>query len=252
MIRINISRRLAFIGLLLLVMALIATVFASTIGASSSADTGRQIRNHSFQPKTLQQMVQAHQLASTVQVLSSQPPSVIVQFPLFPSGVKKAFPKATGVVTIVQGNPAVSLYNSVTVDVSNMPPDTTFTIFYIELANKPFGNVEYVADLHTRIDGSGEASFQAITLVAFAADNRTPVTSQDQSGVSLGHSVRASRHVVLLATGCPKSAKRQHAQRHHFRWRQSTTTCGSPGYDRWTNRASILGGVQCNFYAKFL
>ena len=184
--RIAIPRRFAFTGLLLLAILITATIFASTIGASSSADAGRQIRNHSFQPKTLQQMIQAHQMASTVQVLSSQPPSVILQFPLFPSGVKKAFPKATGVVTIVEGNPAVSLYDSVTVDVSNMPPDITFTIFYIELANKPFGHVEYVADLHTRDDGSGEASFQAITLVAFAADNRTPVTSQDQSGEASG------------------------------------------------------------------
>ena len=142
MITIRIPRRLAFTGLLLLVMAIIATVFASTIGASSSADAGRQFRNRSFQSKTLQQMVRAHQLASTVQVLSSQPPSVIIQFPLFPSGVKKTFPKATGVVTIVQGNPAVSLFDSVTVDVSNMPPDITFTIFFIELANKPFGHVE--------------------------------------------------------------------------------------------------------------
>ena len=174
--RIAIPRRFAFTGLLLLAILITATIFASTIGASSSASAGRQIRNHSFQPKTLQQMIQAHQMASTVQVLSSQPPS----------GVKKAFPKATGVVTIVQGNPEVSLYDSVTVDVSNMPPDITFTIFYIELANKPFGHVEYIADLHTRDDGSGEASFQAITLVAFAADNRTPVTSQDQSGEASG------------------------------------------------------------------
>jgi hypothetical protein len=186
MIRITISRRFAIIGLLLLAVLLSATLLARTIGASSSADAGRLIRNNSFQSKTLQQMVQAHQLASTVQVLSSQPPSVIIQFPLFPSGVKKAFPQATGVVTIVQGNPAVSLFDSVTVDVSHMPPDITFTIFFIELANKPFGHVEYVADLHTRDDGSGEASFQAITLVAFAEDVRTPVTSQDQSGEASG------------------------------------------------------------------
>src|SRR5712691_10140879 len=185
--RISIPRRFAFSGLLLLAIMIGATVFASTIGASSSADAGRQIRNRSFQSKTLQQMIQAHQLASTVQVLSSQPPSVIIQFPLFPSGVKKAFPQATGVVTIVQGNPPVSLFDSVTVDVSHMPPDITFTIFFIELANKPFGHVEYVADLHTRDDGSGESSFQAITLVAFAADNRTPtITSQDQSGTASG------------------------------------------------------------------
>jgi hypothetical protein len=183
---IAIARRFAFTGLFLLALLISASVFASSIGASSSANAGRQIRNHSFQSQTLQHMVQEHQLASTVQVLSSQPPSVILQFPLFPSGVKKAFPKATGVVTIVEGNPAVSLFDSVTVDVSNMPSDITFTIFYIELANKPFGHVEYVADLHTRADGSGEASFQAITLVAFAADNRTPVTSQDQSGEASG------------------------------------------------------------------
>jgi hypothetical protein len=183
---IAIARRFAFTGLFLPALLIAASVFASSIGASSNANAGRQIRNHSFQSQTLQHMVQAHQLASTVQVLSSQPPSVILQFPLFPSGVKKAFPKATGVVTIVEGNPAVSLFDSVTVDMSNMPPDITFTIFYIELANKPFGHVEYVADLHTRADGSGEASFQAITLVAFAADNRTPVTSQDQSGEASG------------------------------------------------------------------
>ena len=186
MIKITISRRIALLSVLFLALTIAATALAHTIGASSGADAGRQIRNQSFHPQTLREMVQAHQLASTVQVLSSQPPSVIIQFPLFPSGVKKAFPQATGVVTIIQGNPAVSLFDSVTVDVSHMPPDTTFTIFFIELANKPFGHVEYVADLHTRDDGSGEASFQAITLVAFAADNRTPTTSQDQSGESSG------------------------------------------------------------------
>src|SRR5437764_8663705 len=184
--RINIPRRFAFTGLLLLAMVIIATVFANTIGESSSADTGRLIRNHSFQSKTLQQMIQAHQLASTVQMHSSQPPSVIIQFPLFPSGVKKAFPKATGVVTIVQGNPEVSLFDTVTVDVEGMPADTTFTIFFIELANKPFGHVQYVADLHTRDDGTGDVTFQTITLVAFAADASNPGTSKDQSGDASG------------------------------------------------------------------
>ncbi len=183
----HIPRRFIFGGLLFLTVLIVTSVFVGTIGANSRSDAARQIRAVSFQPQTLQQKIQAHQLASTVQVLSSQPPSVIIQFPLFPSGIKKAFPKATGVVTIVEGNPEASLFDSVTVDVSNMPPDITFTIFYIELANKPFGHVEYVADLHTRDDGSGEASFQAITLVAFAADNRTPaVNSQDQSGEASG------------------------------------------------------------------
>ena len=61
--RIAFPRRFAFTGLLLLAILITATVFASTIGASSSAGAGRQIRNHSFQSKTLQQMIQAHQLA---------------------------------------------------------------------------------------------------------------------------------------------------------------------------------------------
>jgi len=187
MIKITISYRVAFICVALALIAIAGTVFAQTIGASSGNEAGRLVRSQSFQPQTLRQMVQAHQLASTVQVLSSQPPSVIIQFPLFPSGVKAKFPQATGVVTIAEGNPQVSLFDSVTVDVAHMPPDITFTIFFIELANKPFGHVEYVADLHTRSDGSGESSFQAITLVAFAADNRTPaVTSQDQSGAASG------------------------------------------------------------------
>lgn len=183
MIRIAIPRRLAIVSLLLLAMMLVGALLVRTVSAGSSS---RQIRSVAFAPKTLRQLVQSHEMASTVQVLSSQPPSVILQFPLFPSGVKTAFPKASGVVTIVQGNPEVSLFDSVTVDVENMPPDITFTIFFIELANKPFGHVEYVADLHTREDGSGESSFQAITLVAFAADARDPGVSQDQSGQASG------------------------------------------------------------------
>src|SRR5215467_6145290 len=183
MSHITITRRFALISLLLLSVLLTGALLAHTVNAGS---TSRQIRAAAFQPKNLQQLIQSHELASTVQVLSSQPPSVIIQFPLFPSGVKTAFPKASGVVTIVQGNPAVSLFDTVTVDVQNMPPDITFTIFFIELANKPFGNVEYVADLHTRSDGSGESSFQAITLVAFAADAANPGVSQDQSGQASG------------------------------------------------------------------
>lgn len=183
MLQITISRRTILICLLVAALLLTATVFARTSSANSTAV---QIRQQTFQPKNLQQLIKSHQLASTVQVLASQPPSVIIQFPLFPSGLKKLFPQATGVVTIVQGNPAVSLFDTVTVDVTHLPPDTTFTIFFIELASKPFGHVEYVADLHTNESGDGDVTFQAITLVAFAADARNPGTSQDQSGLSSG------------------------------------------------------------------
>lgn len=182
-------RRIAFTGVLLaaaLLVAVMAVHPLPTGATETSPNVGRQNRNQDFQAKTLQQLVASHQLASTVQVLDSQSPTTIIQFPLFPSGVKTAFPKATGVVTIVQGNPAVSLFDTVTVDVSNMPPDITFTIFFIEHANKPFGNAEYVADLHTRSDGTGDVTFQTITLVAFAMDSGNPGTSTDQSGSASG------------------------------------------------------------------
>src|SRR5207237_9465884 len=69
---------------------------------------------------------------------------------------------------------------------SDMPPDSTCTLFSLELAYQRFGHVQYVADLHTRADGRGEISFQTITLVAFAADAQNPGTSKDQSGEASG------------------------------------------------------------------
>jgi hypothetical protein len=179
-------RRPLLFSLLLIAAMLIVTLYAYPVAANLQANALRHSRTQAFRPSTLRERIQAHQLASTVQVLSSQPPSVIIQFPLFPSGVKKLFPDAKGVVTIVQGNPEVSLFDTVTVDVEKMPPDTTFTIFFIELANKPFGHVQYVADLHTRDDGTGDVTFQTITLVAFAADASNPGTTKDQSGDASG------------------------------------------------------------------
>ena len=186
MVQVFLRRRLLLPGLATLAILLLTFTFVYPGYAASHAPGNVRRVSTPFQPQTLQQMVANHMLASSVQVLAAQPPSVIVQFPLFPSGIKAAFPKATGVVTIVQGNPAISLFDSVTVDVSNMPPDITFTIFFIEHATKPFGNAEYVSDLHTRSDGSGEVSFQAITLVAFAMNSDNPGTSQDQSGQASG------------------------------------------------------------------
>ena len=116
----------------------------------------------------------------------------IFQFGLVPSGLAKAFPNATGVVTVNGGNPAASLFDTVTVDVANMPPNVTFTIFFIELRVKPFGHAEYIADLRTRDDGTGEVTFNCIAFVAMALDGRFPgVVSANgnevASGVQLEH-----------------------------------------------------------------
>lgn len=128
----------------------------------------------------------AGQIAPTVKVLASVDPSLIIQFPLFPASIKALFPKATALVTVIQGNPAISVFDTVVVDVQNMPANQKYTFFFTELSAKPFGHAEYVGDLFTRGDGSGESIFHLITLVAFAADNRQPGTSADQSGPASG------------------------------------------------------------------
>ena len=170
---------------LLLILLLLTTVQASAARQGAGYIQGMTRQAHSVQWR-------GERLAPTVHVLDSLGKTRILQFPLVPSGIKAAFPKATGLVTIVEGDRDNSTADTVTVDVQNMPPDTTFTIFFIELANKPFGHVEYVADLTTRGDGSGESIFQLITFVAFAMDARNPGTSQDDhegvtSGINLEH-----------------------------------------------------------------
>ena len=65
------------------------------------------------------------------------------------------FPHATGLVTVVQGNPQTNDFDTMIVDVQKMPPNVKFTVFLTELSAKPFGHAEYVGDLITRGDGSG-------------------------------------------------------------------------------------------------
>jgi hypothetical protein len=128
----------------------------------------------------------AGQVAPTVKVLASADPTLIIQFPLFPSSIKSKFPNATGLVTVFQDTRAND-FDTVTVNVQNMPPNVKFTVFFTEIAVKPFGHAEYVGDVITRGDGSGESNFHLITFVAFAADARTlNVTSADQSGDASG------------------------------------------------------------------
>jgi hypothetical protein len=125
------------------------------------------------------------QVAPTVKVLASVDPTLIVQFPLVPASIKSLFPNASGLVTVFQ-NPVTNNFDTVTVNVQNMPPNVKFTVFFTELSAKPFGHAEYVGDVITRNDGSGESVFHLITFVAFAADNRNPGTSTDQSGSASG------------------------------------------------------------------
>jgi hypothetical protein len=187
-------RKISLCGPLLLVLLLITTMWVAVAAAAPAkanalATVHGVVGNRLSNPNAelLRRLVQTGRLAPTVHVLNSLPPTTIVQFPLVPSGIKNAFPQATGLVTIVRGNRDNAFSDTITVDVQHMPPNITFTIFFIEFASKPFGNVEYVADLTTRGDGSGETIFQNIAFVAFAMDARSPGTSQDgQEGTTSG------------------------------------------------------------------
>jgi hypothetical protein len=187
-------RKISLCGPLLLVLLLITTMWVAVVAAAPAkanalATVHGVVGNRLSNPNAelLRRLVLTGRLAPTVHVLNSLPPTTIVQFPLVPSGIKNAFPHATGLVTIVRGNRDNAFSDTITVDVQHMPPNITFTIFFIEFASKPFGNVEYVADLTTRGDGSGETIFQNIAFVAFAMDARNPGTSQDgQEGTTSG------------------------------------------------------------------
>ncbi|HEU0003353.1 MAG TPA: hypothetical protein VFQ36_20775 [Ktedonobacteraceae bacterium] len=177
-------------GLLLVLSMQVGVASAATAVPSTSRTAAKPlVESGSFNANDafLRQLQLEGKLSRSVNVLNSLGQTTIVQFPLVPSGVKQAFPNASGLVTIVRGDRNNAFSDTITVDVQNMPPNTTFTIFFIELANKPFGNVEYVADLTTRGDGSGETIFQCIAFVAFAMDARNPGTSVDgQEGVTSG------------------------------------------------------------------
>ncbi len=162
----------------LLTISAMRTLVPNALAASTHKQVSLAQQHPSAQAVQLQQL-HNRRLASSVHVLASLPPTTILQFPLVPSGIKTVFPNATALVTIVRGDRDNSASDTVTVDVQHMPPNVTFTIFLIEQANKPFGNVEYVADLTTRGDGSGETVFHIITFVAFAMDARNPGSSKE-------------------------------------------------------------------------
>ena len=163
---------------------------ATTPQATSSSSGNTTTGGASFPTAALQLRTPAFgdsgQIAPTVKVLSSADPTLIVQFPLVPASIKQKFPDATAQVTVLQDTKAND-FDAVTITVAKMPPNVKFTVFFTEIAAKPFGHAEYVGDVFTRGDGSGESTFHLITFVAFAADARqSTVQSADQTGAASG------------------------------------------------------------------
>jgi len=180
----------------LVVIVLLSLLFSACDSGSTqntqtkgTTTTGGSISKPSFPttppPLRVPAFGSTGQVAPTVKALASAAPTLIVQFALFPASIKSLFPNATGLVTVFQ-NPVANDFDTVTVNVQNMPPNVKYTVFFTELSAKPFGHAEYVGDVITRGDGTGESVFHLITFVAFAADNRNPGTSADQSGEASG------------------------------------------------------------------
>ncbi len=178
----------------LLIFLLPGSVVSAASVPTQSRLAHQQTAQNSTNPNVtyLRNLISQGRIAPSVHVLNSLFPTALIQFPLVPSGLKQAFPQATALVTIFRGDRDNSVSDTVTVDVQHMPPNITFTIFFTQFAGKPFGNVEYVADLTTRGDGSGETVFQCIAFVAFAMDARNPGSSRERtegltSGINLEH-----------------------------------------------------------------
>src|SRR5207249_3831246 len=130
--KLAIGSSLPLVILLLAMLQVVAIPLASAHVSSQGNERASHTANTAvYNPgaQLLRQMVHNGRLAPTVHVLNSLPPTTIIQFPLVPSGIKAAFPKATGLVTIVRGDRTNSTSDTVTVDVQNMPPNITFTIF---------------------------------------------------------------------------------------------------------------------------
>ncbi|MFL5657977.1 MAG: hypothetical protein ACJ8CB_27825, partial [Ktedonobacteraceae bacterium] len=120
------TRRITLGASLLLAMLLLLTVQVNAATNASIQATAHS--NHTHVPYNAKvhyarQMLHDGHLAPTVHVLNSLPPTLILQFPLVPSGIKASFPNATALVTIVVGSHNDSTANTVTVDVQNMPPN---------------------------------------------------------------------------------------------------------------------------------
>ncbi|MHB8575971.1 MAG: twin-arginine translocation signal domain-containing protein [Dehalococcoidia bacterium] len=105
-----------------------------------------------------------------------------IQFDLVPSGIKDLFPSATATVYITPGDTA----DDVQVVAQNMPPNLTFTCYFLQSPTKPFGFAQYCMDLKTDSYGYGTTSFHGITQQAYAMVAESAGVSDDQSGSASG------------------------------------------------------------------
>jgi hypothetical protein len=60
-------------------------------------------------------------------------------------------------------------FDRFTVRGQHLPPNRDFTVFLLEQAGSPLGAAEYIGDLHTKANGTGQNTFRLIVQEAFSS-----------------------------------------------------------------------------------
>jgi hypothetical protein len=94
-------------------------------------------------------------IPAQAQETPAQPPKTI-KFPLTVSaGAKKCLPKVFGTVI----DHTFGEFENLEVVVYNLPPNTDFDLFSIQVPNAPFGLAWYIGDIDTDATGAGVGNF---------------------------------------------------------------------------------------------
>jgi len=94
-----------------------------------------------------------------------------IRFNLVPASdaIAACLPNATAAVTFYPRAERAQGVDTLQVNASGLPPNTTFVLFLTELPVPPFGAVEYVGDLTTNASGQASVRVNAIIEEAFSS-----------------------------------------------------------------------------------
>ena len=120
-------------------------------GGSSTGSMGGSLAPNGLSDRSASQQVEGRDSSQSVATIAP------LRFPLTVSpGAKTCLPKATGIGTLSEANQNVE---NLHILVTNLPANTDFDVFIIQVPNKPFGLSWYQGDLHTGSSGSGTVDF---------------------------------------------------------------------------------------------
>jgi len=133
---------------------LVASIALASCGGSGSSNSGTNLGGGVAPNGAVNGTAQQVESRDTEQTFATVAP---LHFPLTVSpGAKSCLPRAAGIGTLSEFNQNVE---SLHIAVANLPANTDFDVFIIQVPNKPFGLSWYQGDLHTGSTGSGTVEF---------------------------------------------------------------------------------------------